>query len=42
MRAVRDAMVFSPPLIISRGEIDELVACVKHAIDLTAKDLGVI
>ena len=42
MRAVRDAMVFSPPLVISRGEIDELVARVKHAIDLTAKDLGVM
>ena len=42
MRAVRDAMVFSPPLVISRGEIDELVSRVKHAINLTAKDLGVM
>ncbi len=42
MRAVRDAMVFSPPLTISRSEIDELVSRAKHAIDLTAKDLGVM
>ncbi len=42
MRAVRDAMVFSPPLIISREEIDQLVEGAKHCIDRTAKDLGVM
>jgi putrescine aminotransferase len=42
MRAVRDAMVFSPPLTLSRAEIDELVARAEHCIDLTAKDLGVL
>ena len=41
-RAVRDTMVISPPLIISHAEVDELVARLGKAIDLTAKDLGVI
>jgi len=41
MRAVRDAMVFSPPLTLSHEEIDELVKRVKLCIDLTAKDVGV-
>jgi 4-aminobutyrate--pyruvate transaminase len=41
-RAVRDTMVVSPPLIITRKEIDELVARLGKAIDLAAKDLGVI
>ncbi|MEQ8354469.1 MAG: aspartate aminotransferase family protein [Kiloniellaceae bacterium] len=41
-RAVRDTMVISPPLIITRQEIDELIARLGRAIDLTAKDLGVI
>ncbi|GAB4372264.1 MAG: aspartate aminotransferase family protein [Kiloniellaceae bacterium] len=41
-RAVRDTMVISPPLIISKAEIDELVARLAKAIDLTAKDLGVM
>jgi putrescine aminotransferase len=42
LRAVRDAIVVSPPLIMSREEIDQLVERAKHCIDLTAKDLGVI
>jgi len=41
-RAVRDTMLVSPPLIISKAEIDELVARLTRAIDLTAGDLGVI
>ncbi len=40
-RAVRDTMVVSPPLIITREEIDELVARLGRAIDAAAKDLGV-
>lgn len=40
MRAVRDAMVLSPPLVISRDEVDELVRRAKSAIDATARDLG--
>jgi len=39
---VRDTMVVSPPLIITREEIDELVGRLGKAIDHTAKDLGVI
>ena len=41
-RAVRDTMVLSPPLTISKEEIDELIARLGRAIDATAKDLGVI
>jgi putrescine aminotransferase len=40
MRAVRDIMVLSPPLIISEAEIDEIGARAKKALDLTAADLG--
>lgn len=40
MRAVRDAMVFSPPLTMSKVEIDEMVSRAKTAIDATARDLG--
>ncbi|WP_298162196.1 aspartate aminotransferase family protein [Acidocella sp.] len=35
MRAVRDTMVFSPPLIISDAEIDEFVVLAKKSIDQT-------
>jgi putrescine aminotransferase len=35
LRAVRDTMVFSPPLIISAPEIDLLVQRVTHAIEQT-------
>lgn len=40
MRAVRDVMVLSPPLVITRDEVDELVGRARQAIDATAKDLG--
>jgi putrescine aminotransferase len=40
MRAVRDTMVLAPPLVISEGEIDEIVAKAKYCIDRTAKELG--
>ena len=40
MRAVRDIMVLAPPLVISRGEIDELIERAGRALDLTARDLG--
>jgi len=36
MRAVRDVMVLSPPLVISRDEIDDLVALARRALDATA------
>lgn len=37
-RAIRDTMVLAPPLIIREGEVDEIVAKLKSAIDRTAKD----
>ncbi|MDX1711039.1 MAG: aspartate aminotransferase family protein [Rhodovibrionaceae bacterium] len=40
LRAVRDVMVMSPPLVISTEEIDELLARTREALDATAKDLG--
>ncbi|HEY3779333.1 MAG TPA: aminotransferase [Rhizomicrobium sp.] len=40
MRAIRDTMVLSPPLVISEAEIDEMVARAREAIDRTARDLG--
>jgi len=42
LRAVRDAMVISPPLVIDKPEIDEMVARLRRCVELTAKDLGVI
>ncbi|MGQ0742437.1 MAG: aminotransferase [Alphaproteobacteria bacterium] len=40
MRAVRDTMVLSPPLVISEAEIDEIIAKAKYCIDRAAKELG--
>jgi putrescine---pyruvate transaminase len=40
MRAIRDTMVLSPPLTITEGEVDEIVAKAKDAIDRTARDFG--
>jgi len=40
MRAVRDIMVLSPPLVISEGEIEEIGLRVRLALDLTQADLG--
>jgi putrescine aminotransferase len=42
MRAVGDTLVTSPPLTIMQAEIDELVKRARLALDLTAKDLGVM
>jgi putrescine aminotransferase len=41
MRAVQDTMIISPPLIMAREQIDELIALAKKCLDLTAKELGV-
>ncbi len=41
MRAVGDSMIVSPPLVISRSEIDELIDKAARALDLTARDLGI-
>ncbi|MEM7427558.1 MAG: aspartate aminotransferase family protein [Pseudomonadota bacterium] len=39
MRACRDTMVLSPPLVITRDEIDDLVSRAKRALDATYEDL---
>ena len=39
MRPVRDAMVLSPPLVISHGEVDRLIEIARLALDLTQRDL---
>ncbi len=41
MRAVRDAMVMSPPLTTTREQIDEIVDLARAAVDDTASDLGI-
>ncbi|MSP82279.1 MAG: aspartate aminotransferase family protein [Alphaproteobacteria bacterium] len=41
MRAIHDTMVLSPPLVITKKEIDELVRRATAAVNATAKDLGV-
>jgi putrescine---pyruvate transaminase len=40
MRATRDTMLLSPPLVMTRGDIDELVEAAKKCIDLTARDVA--
>jgi putrescine aminotransferase len=40
MRAVRDSMIISPPLIISVEQIDELVDLAWRCLDQTAKALN--
>jgi len=39
MRAVRDSMVFAPPLVIGDGDIEEFVSLARKAVDLTWRDL---
>ena len=40
MRAVRDTLVFSPPLIWTRDHIDEFADAARKALDLTLADIG--
>ncbi len=40
MRAVGDTMIISPPLVISKQEIDELIAKAWKCLDLTMKHLS--
>jgi putrescine aminotransferase len=40
MRAVGDTMIISPPLVISKVEIDELVDKARLCLDLTAEELA--
>ncbi|MCB6182132.1 aspartate aminotransferase family protein [Leeia sp. TBRC 13508] len=42
MRATGDRMLLSPPLVITKSEIDELVSKAKYCLDLTAKELGML
>lgn len=40
MRAVGDSMIISPPLVITRAQIDELIEKARRCLDLTARDLA--
>ncbi len=42
MRATGDTMIISPPLVITHEEIDELLMKARQALDLTAKELGIM
>ena len=39
MRAVDDRMIVAPPLVITRGQIDEMVALIRRCLDLTLQDV---
>ncbi|SHF51507.1 putrescine aminotransferase [Modicisalibacter ilicicola DSM 19980] len=41
MRSVGDTMIISPPLVITRAQIDELVILARRALDETARRLGI-
>jgi len=38
MRAVGDRMIIAPPLVITRTQIDEMVALIRRCLDLTLAD----
>ncbi len=40
MRAVGDRMIIAPPLVITRAQVDELVALIRRCLDLTLADAG--
>ena len=39
MRAVGDRMIISPPLVITRPQIDELIGLIRHCLDLTLTEV---
>jgi putrescine---pyruvate transaminase len=39
MRAVGDRMIIAPPLVMSRAQIDEMMALIRRCLDLTLADL---
>ncbi|MNN70136.1 putative aminotransferase [compost metagenome] len=39
MRAVGDTMIISPPLVISKDEVDELVTKARKCLDLTLAEV---
>jgi putrescine aminotransferase len=38
MRAVGDRMIIAPPLVITRAQIDEMLALIRRCLDLTLAD----
>ena len=40
MRAVGDRMIVAPPLVITRGQIDEMMALIRRCLDLTLADVS--
>ncbi|WP_114391755.1 aspartate aminotransferase family protein [Oleisolibacter albus] len=42
MRGIRDSLVFAPALTLSHAEADEMARLARLALDLTAKDLGIL
>jgi putrescine aminotransferase len=42
MRAVRDTMIISPPLVITRAQVDELVEKARRTLDQTAQRLHTV
>ena len=42
VRAVRDAIVMSPPLVITHAEIDQLVDTIKAALDAAQAELATL
>jgi putrescine aminotransferase len=39
MRAVGDRMIIAPPLTMTHAQIDEMMALIRHVLDLTLADL---
>jgi len=39
MRAVGDRMIIAPPLVITRPQIDEMIALIRRCLDLTLADV---
>ncbi|RZT93823.1 aspartate aminotransferase family protein [Rivibacter subsaxonicus] len=39
MRAVGDRMIIAPPLVITRAQVDEMMALIRRALDLTLTDV---
>jgi putrescine aminotransferase len=42
MRAVKDTMIVSPPLVMTREHIDEMIELARKCLDLTAKQTGLM
>ncbi|MCK6426083.1 MAG: aspartate aminotransferase family protein [Burkholderiaceae bacterium] len=40
MRAVGDRMIIAPPLVMTRAQVDEMVALIRRCLDLTLADLN--